>query len=72
MTPEDIEQRQGTWGGHGFHGDLALDQWFAMRPSVRDARVRDADTRVIPVRRRALIPAGFSPERPAASRPSEC
>jgi len=33
MTPEDIEQRQGTWGGHGFHGDLALDQWFAMRPA---------------------------------------
>jgi phytoene dehydrogenase-like protein len=33
LTPEDIELRQGTWGGHGFHGDLALDQWFAMRPA---------------------------------------
>jgi phytoene dehydrogenase-like protein len=33
LTPEDIELQQGTWGGHGFHGDLALDQWFAMRPA---------------------------------------
>ena len=32
LTPEDIELQQGSWGGHGFHGDLALDQWFAMRP----------------------------------------
>ena len=38
LTPEDIEERQGTWGGHGFHGDLALDQWFAMRPAYGWAR----------------------------------
>ena len=38
LTPEDIESRQGTWGGHGFHGDLALDQWFAMRPAYAWAR----------------------------------
>jgi phytoene dehydrogenase-like protein len=38
LTPEDIEQRHGTWGGHAFHGDLALDQWFAMRPAYGHAR----------------------------------
>jgi phytoene dehydrogenase-like protein len=38
LTPEDIEQRQGAWGGHAFHGDLALDQWFAMRPTYGHAR----------------------------------
>jgi phytoene dehydrogenase-like protein len=38
LTPEDIETRLGTSGGHGFHGDLALDQWFAMRPAYGWAR----------------------------------
>ena len=40
LTPEEIELQQGTWGGHGFHGDLALDQWFAMRPAYGLAQSR--------------------------------
>ena len=51
LTPEDIEQRQGTWGGHGFHGDLALDQWFAMRPAYGWARYETPVRGPLPVRR---------------------
>lgn len=38
LTPEDLEREHGAWGGHGFHGDLALDQWFIMRPTYGYAR----------------------------------
>jgi phytoene dehydrogenase-like protein len=38
LTPEDIEHDCGVWGGHGFHGDVALDQWFVMRPAYGHAR----------------------------------
>jgi phytoene dehydrogenase-like protein len=55
LTPVDIEQRQSAWGGHGFHGDLALDQWFAMRPTWGWAR---HDT---PVRGLYLCGAGTHP-----------
>ncbi len=55
LTPADLEQRQGAWGGHGFHGDLALDQWFAMRPTWGWAR---HDT---PVRGLFLCGAGTHP-----------
>jgi phytoene dehydrogenase-like protein len=32
VTPADLENEYGFWGGHPFHGELALDQLFAMRP----------------------------------------
>jgi phytoene dehydrogenase-like protein len=38
VTPEDLERDHGTWGGHVFHGELALDQLFTMRPLLGFAR----------------------------------
>ena len=32
ITPKDLEQTYGLTGGHIFHGELALDQLFTMRP----------------------------------------
>ena len=32
LTPLDLEREWGLTGGHIFHGELALDQFFAMRP----------------------------------------
>ena len=32
ITPESLEAEHGFAGGHIFHGELALDQLFAMRP----------------------------------------
>ena len=32
ITPADLEQKYGLTGGHIFHGELALDQIFTMRP----------------------------------------
>jgi phytoene dehydrogenase-like protein len=32
LTPLDLERGWGLTGGHIFHGELALDQFFAMRP----------------------------------------
>jgi phytoene dehydrogenase-like protein len=32
ITPEDLERDYGLGGGHVFHGELAVDQLFAMRP----------------------------------------
>ncbi len=32
ITPEDMERAYGLTGGHIFHGELALDQIFTMRP----------------------------------------
>jgi phytoene dehydrogenase-like protein len=32
ITPKDLEQTYGLTGGHIFHGELALDQIFTMRP----------------------------------------
>lgn len=40
LTPLDLEQRYGLTGGHIFHGDLALDQLFTMRPLLGWARYR--------------------------------
>jgi phytoene dehydrogenase-like protein len=55
LTPEDIEREHGMWGGHGFHGDMSLDQWFAMRPTYGYAR---HDT---PIRGLFLCGAGTHP-----------
>ena len=32
LTPADLESRWGLSGGHIFHGEGALDQWYAGRP----------------------------------------
>jgi phytoene dehydrogenase-like protein len=38
ITPLDLEQEYGLTGGHIFHGELALDQLFTMRPLLGWAR----------------------------------
>lgn len=38
ITPEDLETCYGFTGGHIFHGELALDQLFTMRPVLDWAR----------------------------------
>jgi phytoene dehydrogenase-like protein len=40
LTPKDIEETYGLTGGHLFHGELALDQLFTMRPLLGWARYR--------------------------------
>ena len=38
ITPEDLEQEYGLAGGHIFHGELAADQLFVMRPILGHGR----------------------------------
>jgi len=38
LTPEDLERDYGFTGGHIFHGEIALDQIFTMRPVLDWAR----------------------------------
>lgn len=38
LTPADLESTFGFGGGHPFHGELALDQLFTMRPLLGYAR----------------------------------
>ena len=38
VTPLDLESTYGFTGGHIFHGELALDQIFTMRPILDWAR----------------------------------
>jgi len=40
ITPQDLETSYGFTGGHIFHGELALDQLFTMRPVLDWARYR--------------------------------
>jgi phytoene dehydrogenase-like protein len=40
ITPGDLEAVYGLTGGHPFHGELALDQIFTMRPLLGWARYR--------------------------------
>jgi phytoene dehydrogenase-like protein len=40
ITPQDLETTYGLTGGHIFHGELALDQFFTMRPILDWARYR--------------------------------
>ncbi|MBI2682721.1 MAG: NAD(P)/FAD-dependent oxidoreductase [Acidobacteriales bacterium] len=40
ITPKDLQETYGLTGGHVFHGELALDQLFAMRPLLEYARYR--------------------------------
>ena len=40
ITPQDLETTYGFTGGHVFHGELALDQLFTMRPVLDWARYK--------------------------------
>jgi phytoene dehydrogenase-like protein len=40
VTPQDLEDTYGLTGGHIFHGELALDQFFTMRPLLDWARYK--------------------------------
>jgi phytoene dehydrogenase-like protein len=40
LTPGDIERELGPAGGHPYHGEPGLDQWFAWRPMLGLARYR--------------------------------
>src|SRR5205823_14813367 len=40
IIPLDLEQNYGLTGGHIFHGELALDQLFIMRPMLGWARYK--------------------------------
>lgn len=40
FTPKDLEDSYALTGGHPFHGELALDQIFTMRPQLGWARYR--------------------------------
>src|ERR1700730_16478133 len=40
ITPQDLETTYGFTGGHIFHGELALDQLFPMRPVLDWARYK--------------------------------
>jgi phytoene dehydrogenase-like protein len=55
ITPEDLETCYGFTGGHLFHGELALDQLFTMRPVLDWARYQT------PVRGLFLCGSGTHP-----------
>jgi phytoene dehydrogenase-like protein len=55
ITPVDLEANYGLTGGHIFHGELALDQLFTMRPLLGWARYRT------PIRGLYLCGAGTHP-----------
>jgi phytoene dehydrogenase-like protein len=40
ITPLELERKYGLTGGHPFHGELALDQVFTMRPLLEWSRYR--------------------------------
>ena len=55
ITPVDLEAKYGLTGGHIFHGELALDQLFTMRPLLGWARYRT------PIRGLYMCGAGTHP-----------
>ena len=55
LTPFDLERDYGLAGGHIFHGELALDQLFTMRPLLGYARY------MTPIRGLYLCGAGTHP-----------
>ncbi len=55
VTPKDLEETYGLTGGHIFHGELALDQFFTMRPLLDWARYRT------PIERLYLCGSGTHP-----------
>ena len=55
ITPKDLEETYGLTGGHIFHGELSLDQFFTMRPLLGWGRYRT------PVRNLFLCGSGTHP-----------
>jgi len=55
ITPQDLEETYGLTGGHIFHGELALDQFFTMRPLLDWARYHT------PIRNLYLCGSGTHP-----------
>ncbi len=55
ITPQDLETVYGFTGGHVFHGELALDQLFTMRPVLDWARYKT------PIRGLFLCASGTHP-----------
>jgi phytoene dehydrogenase-like protein len=55
ITPLDLERRYALTGGHIFHGELSLDQWFVTRPSLGWARY------ATPIRNLFLCGSGTHP-----------
>jgi phytoene dehydrogenase-like protein len=55
ITPKDLEETYGLTGGHIFHGELALDQFFTMRPLLNWARYQT------PIERLYLCGSGTHP-----------
>src|SRR6202158_2680154 len=55
ITPQDLETSYGFTGGHIFHGELALDQLFTMRPVLDWARYKT------PIRNLFLCGSGTHP-----------
>jgi phytoene dehydrogenase-like protein len=55
ITPHDLEEKYGLTGGQIFHGELALDQFFTMRPVLDWARYRT------PIRNLYLCGSGTHP-----------
>jgi phytoene dehydrogenase-like protein len=55
ITPQDLEDTYGLTDGHIFHGELALDQFFTMRPLLGWARYRT------PIRNLYLCGSGTHP-----------
>lgn len=55
ITPLDLERTYGLSGGHMFHGELALDQYFVTRPLLGWSRY------ATPIRRLFLCGSGTHP-----------
>jgi phytoene dehydrogenase-like protein len=55
ITPQDLEDKYGMTGGQIFHGELALDQFFTMRPLLDWARY------VTPIQNLFLCGSGTHP-----------
>jgi phytoene dehydrogenase-like protein len=55
LTPADLAQQPGTWGGHIFHGELAPDQLMGLRPTI------DSGTYRLPLDGLFLCGAGTHP-----------
>src|SRR5215472_1411814 len=55
ITPYDLEEKYGMTGGHIFHGELSLDQFFTMRPLLDWASYRT------PIRNLYLCGSGTHP-----------
>lgn len=55
ITPDELEDDYGLAGGHTFHGELAIDQLFTMRPMIGYGRYES------PIRGLYLCSAGTHP-----------